>query len=482
VLVTVGAYSALPTERAEATTKWFPGHYLRVHHDKPFTNAESFLRLANTTGVKYEVNWDALEGNKGQYNFSEIDRILTLAQRYGKRVVLNVKDRDFGGNVTGNMPAYLQATCVYPMDARGDAPGSKGGALRWWDPVCVDHIIDLYEAIGARYDCNTTLAGIVVGGGESALAGREDEPGYTHQRYVDQYIRALRETKQAFPNTLTLIGFNYMADDGLQQVARAVDALGGSGFVHPDTAPGIRFGDATDIEISYRGRVPTFANFELAQTEESMSNLEIVRWAGNTIGASFYGWNHYRPNYTTYIADVLAFMATTEARTLAQQNASCPSRIAPCVTTLSSCSSTYTPPPTPSTCTNTLTSTASIPTGYGASYNPLTSAREYLVQASCTGTTQATVTAGNGNPLTYVYNRGYYYSGTAWTPYTLTCASGALIGGAWCPGRATASIPLPQNPTNVIAYTCQYTNSTWKCGCRDATCSTAYWQLQRIQR
>ena len=141
-----------------------------------------------------------------------------------------------------------------------------------------------------------------------------------------------------------------------------------------------------------------------------------------------------------------------------------------------------TPPPTPSTCTNQQTSTASIPTGYGASYNPLTSAREYLVQASCTGTTQATVTAGNGNPLTYVYNRGYYWTGSTWTPYTLTCASGALISGAWCPGRATASIPLPQNPTNVIAYTCQYTNSTWKCGCRDATCSTAYWQLQRIQR
>ena len=144
---------------------------------------------------------------------------------------------------------------------------------------------------------------------------------------------------------------------------------------------------------------------------------------------------------------------------------------------------TTTPPPTtPSTCTNQQTSTASIPTGYGASYNPLTSAREYLVQASCTNTTSATITAGNGNPLTYVYNRGYYYSGTAWTPYTLTCASGALISGAWCPGRATASIPLPQNPTNVIAYTCQYTNNTWKCGCRDATCSTAYWQLQRVGR
>ena len=68
------------------------------------------------------------------------------------------------------------------------------------------------------------------------------------------------------------------------------------------------------------------------------------------------------------------------------------------------------PPTTPSTCTNQQTSTATIPTGYGASYNPLTSAREYLVSVACGSGTTGTVTAGNGNPLTYVYNRGYYWT------------------------------------------------------------------------
>jgi hypothetical protein len=38
------------------------------------------------------------------------------------------------------------------------------------------------------------------------------------------------------------------------------------------------------------------------------------------------------------------------------------------------------------TCTNTLTSTVSIPTGYGASYNLFTTTKELLVKASCSGT------------------------------------------------------------------------------------------------
>ena len=229
------------------------------------------------------------------------------------------------------------------------------------------------------------------------------------------------------------------------------------------------FGDATEIEISYHGRVPTLANFELASTQESDTNLEIIRWAANSIGASFYGWNHYRPNYTSYMGDVLAFMTTNEARDLAQKNAACPSRLAPCVTTLSSCSSTYTPPPT-----------TSIPTGYGAAYNPLSSTKEYLVSAACTSATQANVTVGNGNTTTYVYNKGYYYTGTTWQQFTLSCSN--LVSNTWCVGKGTVTVPTPQNPTNVIGYTCQWVNSAWKCGCRDATCTDRYWQLQRVGR
>lgn len=138
-----------------------------------------------------------------------------------------------------------------------------------------------------------------------------------------------------------------------------------------------------------------------------------------------------------------------------------------------------TPTPTPTTC-NRLSANTAIPTGFGASFNIFSVAREFMVSGNC-GTGSATVTVGNGNPLTYSYNRGYYWSGTAWTPYTLSC-SGETISGAWCVGKGTASVPLIADVTNVIGYTCQWMGAKWNCGCRDNQCSTSYWQLQQLNR
>ena len=130
------------------------------------------------------------------------------------------------------------------------------------------------------------------------------------------------------------------------------------------------------------------------------------------------------------------------------------------------------------TCTNTLTSSTLIPTGYGASYNLFTSTKELLVKASCSGTT-ATLTLGS--PQTYTYRTAYTWSGTTWQPHTLTC-TGTQASSAWCIGTATAQTTLTENPTALLGYTCSWVNSTWKCGCRDTTCASSQWQLQRVQR
>jgi hypothetical protein len=130
------------------------------------------------------------------------------------------------------------------------------------------------------------------------------------------------------------------------------------------------------------------------------------------------------------------------------------------------------------TCENTLTSSTAIPTGYGASYNLFTTTKELLVKASCSGTT-ATVTLGS--PTTYTYTSAYSWSGTAWQKHSLTC-QGRVVSSSWCAGEATASLTLTQNPTALLGYTCSWINSSWKCGCRDTTCTTSQWQMQRVQR
>jgi len=127
---------------------------------------------------------------------------------------------------------------------------------------------------------------------------------------------------------------------------------------------------------------------------------------------------------------------------------------------------------------NQLSSADSVPNGYGASYNVFKPG-ELLVSVLCTDTNKIHITAGNNDQNTYVYNKGYRYENGAWKQYTLSCGAGEAVSGAWCVGNASASLNTPATGQNyLVAYTCQYRNSAWKCGCSDTTCATPKWQLQ----
>jgi hypothetical protein len=119
-----------------------------------------------------------------------------------------------------------------------------------------------------------------------------------------------------------------------------------------------------------------------------------------------------------------------------------------------------------------------VPQGYGAAYNVLSSQKELLLAADCqAGGTDVAV--GNGNSLTYVYNRGYETSGGSWSPVSFQC-TGQTISGAWCVGKATGTVKTTSSW--YVGYTCFWTGSQWKCGCRDGSCAQNFWQLQGVIR
>ena len=135
-----------------------------------------------------------------------------------------------------------------------------------------------------------------------------------------------------------------------------------------------------------------------------------------------------------------------------------------------------------------LTSSNQTPTGYGASYNPLTTAKELLMSVLCQSTS-ATITIGNNSNYQYIYNQGYIYKGGQWQQVTYNCSN--LISNAWCVGNANATINLTStelSSTNyILGYVCSWTPPVagqagfWQCGCRDNACSTNYWNLQEFK-
>lgn len=124
---------------------------------------------------------------------------------------------------------------------------------------------------------------------------------------------------------------------------------------------------------------------------------------------------------------------------------------------------------------------------YGAPFDAFQTSTN-LLDAKCNSTDTHTInltTGITGDTTRIVYTKGYYYDPvtTGWTQYSGTC-NGAL-NGEWCQGSVSATIASPNistasaaNPTYVVGMTCSVQGGSWKCGCRDATCSNFYWQVQ----
>lgn len=128
-------------------------------------------------------------------------------------------------------------------------------------------------------------------------------------------------------------------------------------------------------------------------------------------------------------------------------------------------------------CASIFTASSTVPSGFGASWNQFTSTKELLLSVTCSGS-NLSVSAGNSDTTTYVYNTGYRWASNAWQPYLL---SGSTPSGNWFQKSATTTIPKLSGTTYFVGYTCQRISGAWKCGCRDATCSTSYWQLQGVE-
>ena len=134
-----------------------------------------------------------------------------------------------------------------------------------------------------------------------------------------------------------------------------------------------------------------------------------------------------------------------------------------------------TPVPTPSgTACNGYQNGSVIPQGFGIPwdvFNPTS----LLLKLYCSTSTKE----GWMGPSTYVYHQGYAWDGTKWNAQTFTCTGGGIVSNLWCPTSAQGT--LPANTTYYAAYTCNFVNNSWKCGCRDQACTTNYWQLQKVQ-
>ena len=127
-------------------------------------------------------------------------------------------------------------------------------------------------------------------------------------------------------------------------------------------------------------------------------------------------------------------------------------------------------------CTNYLVKDVPTSTGYGAAYNLFSTNHEQLVKTtSCADTSIGIM--GNDNQSMYVYNQRYVWIGPRWIQLAFLSQKSSLIGCAWYTGSAAAG----SGDIYYVGYTYQQVSGIWKCGCRDESCVTPGWELQKVK-
>ncbi len=130
---------------------------------------------------------------------------------------------------------------------------------------------------------------------------------------------------------------------------------------------------------------------------------------------------------------------------------------------------------------------ADIPARYGSPFNfygmiPLLSVSVLCSEHASGDGGTATVRVGTGSPYEYIYQYGFERVDGAWKRITL---AGEDAVGPWFRGDAVATVLRDgdglRQTNRIIVYTCNKVAFKWKCGCRDSTCATPYWQVQDFE-
>jgi hypothetical protein len=240
-----------------APAKWNPGHYSFVHSSDAF---DKIYDQPHFKGAKKRYYWDSLEKEKDVYDFSEIEADLNVLQAHGKRLVLMLQDKGFGGGKT-RVPAYLLNEPAY---GGGVEPYTKGGyTVRIWDPVVLARENALLTALAKRFDDEPFFEAVVFP--ETAVAiDKQKAIGYTPEAYFQALKDRMTHAKKVFRRSNVLQYANWLGNppDGLQQIFEHAYQIGagiGGPDVVPDNAPGRSQRGrvkAYDLYPQYAGKIP----------------------------------------------------------------------------------------------------------------------------------------------------------------------------------------------------------------------------------
>lgn len=252
-----GASQALKTERNDSV-KWHPGNYLTASATGDVQRTLS--RYENeplVIGIQGRYLWRELEPTLGNYNFSQIDSDLQFVRARHRRLVIQFMWRsNLGENCVPNY--MLSGTAYHGGQTFQDA---KSCVTKIWVPAVSARVQALIQALGARYDADADVEGLLLP--ETAFNAAHTPSAfadYNVAAYVTELENIMRTSVAAFPHTMTQLQINFLPL-GRKQVAALFDSAYRIGF------------GTVAADILPSGDLPAYAHYETYKNKMALGGI-----------------------------------------------------------------------------------------------------------------------------------------------------------------------------------------------------------------
>lgn len=239
--------------------KWHPGHGLKIKDDtgtatvltEQIAQINSYLNDSEyLTWVHYRPRWGRLNTTGSTYSWASVESICNAAG--AKRVVIDISYKGFGGVDDYIAPLDLMSELI--------ATGS-GWIMPVWRPAIMDRFIAYVTAMGAVYDEDARIEGLVMCESASSLVS-PFPADYSRSALATQLKRLYSASVIAWPHTSVFANLNSLSGElvGLLEHAHVENM----GFSSPDAVDtnGVRLfrGETVATEgtpdMDHRGVMP----------------------------------------------------------------------------------------------------------------------------------------------------------------------------------------------------------------------------------
>lgn len=275
---------------------------------------EKLIERPDINGVQIVYSWKSLEGARGVYDFSRIERDLDFVTKRNKQLFLQIQDRFFEIGHR-NVPAYLLEDPVYggglvpQVDNPGEGkPEGYGWVAMQWNPEVRKRYQELLRALAQRFDGR--VAGVNLPETAAGVDIQRDETGFTCDRYFAAELENIAFARKVFAKSPVVLYANFWPcewNNDKKYMSRTFEFAQAQGFGlgGPDIVPWRQgqMKNSYPFFNQYRGKLPLVAmavqeptlTYTNPKTQKKFTREEFVDFAENYLGVNIIFWSTSAP-------------------------------------------------------------------------------------------------------------------------------------------------------------------------------------------